>query len=260
MSKVKIIYNLSEEGRKKSLLSGGDGKEKQYLYTEITSENLKYATVNANGEAYIECLSYRKPELSTGFGGRPYISYSTKLVYFDDIQTVEGILNFIKSNEVKYKESENELNNTLKSQLEEWKLSKEAEEERKRIELENAKAERERKSELKEKIENDKRDWINSFGSKFLKDAYNNGYNCQRKYVEERVSLELPGFEIDFDGEISIKSRSMPSEKALYKSLEIKDLGYDCDVSWAPYLSEDGEEVVCIYNYLGKYFLYKIID
>ena len=46
MSKLTIRYLLNEEGRKKSLLSNGDGKMIQVLTTdEIDEEKLKYAHV-----------------------------------------------------------------------------------------------------------------------------------------------------------------------------------------------------------------------
>ena len=54
MSKLTIRYLLNEEGRKKSLLSNGDGKMIQVLTTdEIDEEKLKYAHVDKNGNAYI---------------------------------------------------------------------------------------------------------------------------------------------------------------------------------------------------------------
>lgn len=259
MSKVTIIYKLSEEGRKKSLLSGGDGKETQYLYTEPTIRTLKYATVNADGEAIIMCTKYSKPEVSLGYDRKPYISYSTTSIHFDDVKTVEYILDFLEIQNTKTKELEEKLKSTLEEETRRWEERNKAYEEKKRIQRENEEKERNSKAELKLKLESDKKDWINKYGSEYLKDAYNSGYNCQRKYVEERVSLELPEFLIDFDNDIFLKARSMPSEKALYESLKLKELGYKSDVSWTNSI-DDGVELICIYDYLGKYFLYKLVE
>lgn len=49
----KVYYLLSEEGRKKSLLSGGNGKMVQEFFTELTPELLKKGNVNENGEVNI---------------------------------------------------------------------------------------------------------------------------------------------------------------------------------------------------------------
>lgn len=53
MAEVKIIYFLNEEGRKESLLRGGNGKEIQYLYGEFTPTIKDIVTVSKNGDAYL---------------------------------------------------------------------------------------------------------------------------------------------------------------------------------------------------------------
>lgn len=265
MSKIIINYKLSEEGRKASLLRGGDGKEDQVLYAEITPAYLKYATVNRDGEAYIKNIRSLKPEIDTGFGGKPYIHCCTEPMLFNEIQTAEDILKFLQEQDKNAKILEEELKPILKDKLEKWEIKQKAKEDAQKAEKEKIEKERKEREELKLRLENDKKDWINNYGSQFLKDAFGEGYNCQRLYATERAIKEFPEFSIDFDDELSIKDRPLPSQKALYESLEIKKAGYDCDVSWTPRTSDgydyedEGAEIICIYNYLGKYLLYKIV-
>jgi hypothetical protein len=50
---VTIVYTLSEEGRKTSLLQGGDGRRFQYANVPATQAILDQATVTDEGQAYI---------------------------------------------------------------------------------------------------------------------------------------------------------------------------------------------------------------
>lgn len=56
--KVRIEYLLSEAGRKKSLLAGGDGKAKQVIEADLTPEALEISKVNVEGNA-VTCLTER---------------------------------------------------------------------------------------------------------------------------------------------------------------------------------------------------------
>lgn len=57
--------------------------------------------------------------------------------------------------------------------------------------------------------------WAREHGSARLRKALEGGYEATRLYVEERAALELPGFEVDFDGTAEWKDRVGPSEPAL---------------------------------------------
>jgi hypothetical protein len=47
-----------------------------------------------------------------------------------------------------------------------------------------------------EAIETDKDTWIYTFGSQQLQYNRTLGYECQQKYLDERIKLEYPGFVI----------------------------------------------------------------
>lgn len=57
MAQVKIVYRLSEAGRRASLLAGGDGRELQIVQVEATPELLALATVRPDGTAWIYVTS-----------------------------------------------------------------------------------------------------------------------------------------------------------------------------------------------------------
>lgn len=52
--KARIRYLLNEEGRKKSLLSGGNGKELQEIYCNATPEVIELARVDKYGNIYLD--------------------------------------------------------------------------------------------------------------------------------------------------------------------------------------------------------------
>lgn len=49
MSKIRLTYNLNEEGQKKSLDQGGTGEEVQTLHVELTPELLALAEIGEDG-------------------------------------------------------------------------------------------------------------------------------------------------------------------------------------------------------------------
>lgn len=127
----------------------------------------------------------------------------------------------------------------------------------KQFQLRKRHEEAEKQRKIKEKV-----DWISVNGSDHLKKAYAAGYDCQRKYVQERAAIEFPGFAIDFDDNAEWTSRSCPSMAALEEAEKHKDA--DAEIVWITqrhdYDPEDyetpaGEEAVVIREYLGKYDL-----
>ena len=69
------------------------------------------------------------------------------------------------------------------------------------------------------------------------------------RYVEERAKFEYTDFYLDFYNKVIIWSRSMPSEKALIDSLNIKDgIFKEVKVIWAKDSYNDNE-----YKNLEKY-------
>lgn len=132
---------------------------------------------------------------------------------------------------------------------------------------------------LKAEREADKIAWILAHGSEYLQKAHTAGYDCQRKYVEERAALEFPGFVVDFDDNAHWSSRSCPSEPSLNAALAINEAAGDeiAEVVWLT-TEPDGtalgtesddrgewdtsplqprREAIVIRNYLGKYDLVK---
>ncbi len=81
---IEITYLLSDKGQKESIRRGGDGKQLQKLYCELSEELLRYADVRGDGEVYWRAgyLLY----LNT-FGIRYYTGTA-----FDVPQTVESLL------------------------------------------------------------------------------------------------------------------------------------------------------------------------
>lgn len=124
------------------------------------------------------------------------------------------------------------------------------------------KEEREKAAEAAKELEkqrkhNEKSQWIEEHGSDYLKRAFSREYNCHRRYVEERVALEYPGFVVDWEDTAKWKSCACPSEKALD---ELDKLPDDFEVGWLvrrhdhdPDDYEEGveREVIFLDNYLG---------
>ena len=313
MSKLTIRYLLNEEGRKKSLLSNGDGKMIQVLTTdEIDEEKLKYAHVDKNGNAYINVgfrfVSERSEDVdkitteyevfvrdydkigyySLSSSDEPKIISKTKeIIYYDNIQNIDSLINDYNILQKKIEENKKVIKKQLKIEREIFKEKLDIAIKKRQEIIDKANIEKEKEKKLKEKINREEKEfkeklvkekeqWIKEHGSEYLKTAFNNGYDCQRKYVEERAKFEYPDFYLDFYNKVIIWSRSMPSEKALIDSLNIKDgIFKEAKVIWAKDSYNDNErknlekylnhkfeecEAVMIDEYLGKYRLFKFYE
>lgn len=109
--------------------------------------------------------------------------------------------------------------------------------------------------------------WVAEHGSDYLKRAVGAGYDCQRRYVEERAALEMPGFLVDFDEQADWRSRACPSEAALDRALALRDDGHIVEVVWLTRPVEiddedaaygepfDPREAIVVTGYLGRYTL-----
>jgi hypothetical protein len=121
----------------------------------------------------------------------------------------------------------------------------------------------------KEAIKADRLAWIENHGSEHLKKAIAAGYNCQRKYVEERSAFEFPEFDLDFDDLLKHRSRSCPSLNALdwldrlpqgqIVWVEERHDRSDDDEDYEDELNYKGEEAIVLERYLGKYDLVKYL-
>jgi len=118
----------------------------------------------------------------------------------------------------------------------------------------------------KQAEEREKAEWIQIHGSQHLKEAFARGYDCQRLYILERVSQELPGYIVyQFDGRDAweLRDRACPSPEALEEVKRMEAQGFHPIVKWAklaPSDEDDGgqAEIVYIEDYHG-YEAYKII-
>jgi len=68
-----------------------------------------------------------------------------------------------------------------------------------------------------------KTEWIEKNGSDFLREATMEGYECKRRYFEERLAMEYPGFKVDWADDLvdHIKKRKCPSEAAFELAKEV---------------------------------------
>lgn len=266
--KVRIEYLLSEAGRKKSLISGGDGKGKQAVDVDLTAEAVELASVDYSGNAVIDLTKPLCEEVIVSSYGTPHLYEKMTNFYFDAPQTGDQLIQFEKERRAKIAEQKEALQPELKKALEEYT----AKEERRKVEEEARKKERDRRDAEaraeRERLKEEKASWISHYGSDYLKRSVNLGYNCQRQYVTERASLEFPGYTVDFDYYANWEERSCPSEAALNEVEKLIRQGHKAKVVWLtepPYETNHDDyyaegpfescEAIIIEDYLGKYVL-----
>ena len=288
MSKVKITYQLSEKGRKASLLAGWDGKQEQIIEADITPELLERASIFNDGsarlgianvfdsakiEGVVDFTNYH-PDMNADQYAvhKPRIHKKMAQVYFDEPQTSGSLLAFVRDKEAVMAARVAELEELLPERITLWE--KAVAEHKQKAEA-AAQAEREREARQKaeqERLKNEKADWIATHGSDYLQRAAALGYDCQRKYVTERAEHELPGFAVDFDDLARWKSRSCPSEEALGLVEALIEADHDAECVWLtsstvkPEWDKDDYregfepcEAIVVQGYLGKYDLVRII-
>lgn len=279
MTKATITYLLSEEGRKKSLLSGGDGKEVQTIETDITPELLGMADVDRDGVVVLKIgdNSYSTPSRSrnvtdiavkTTYDKKPYFDSIADVIRFDTPQTPESLVKFETNRRAHLDARKIELQPEFDRLMAEYEAIKAEEESEKAQRLAEREAAEAKSKAKREQHEADKLSWVQAHGSDHLRDAVALGYDCQRQYVTERAEKEFPDYIIDFDERAEWKSRSCPSPKALTDVKRLVAAGHKAKVVW---LTDDGQpydpdcddfescEAIVIRGYLGKYDLVKIL-
>jgi len=234
--KVRIEYLLSEEGRKKSLLAGGDGKAEQVIEAPLTPEALEISKVDVNGNAVIRLTERLASEVKLQKAYSPHITEFDKKFEFDSPQTAEQLINFEKERRVRIAMQKEALQPALEAALEEAAREKE-------------RAEREAERQAEYEAEQAKR------------------------YVTERAALEFPEYVVDFDDNATWKDRACPSMAALEEVERLIEAGHhNAKVVWLTeptYEITDEEyyaegpfepcEAVVVIDYLGKYDLVKEI-
>lgn len=287
-NKVRIEYLLSEAGRKKSLLAGGDGQEQQGLETDITPELLERATVNRYGVAVwrVGYVPANAKIIGTyDFGPfridvresfyeehRPRIDTKREQKYFDAPQTAESLRAFVEAAEAKVSTSVIELEKQLPEKVALWEQGvAEHKAMVEKIEA-NRKAQEAAKKAERSRREAEKAEWIAAHGSDYLKRCAKLDYDCQRQYVAERAEMEFPDYALDFDDKAHWRSRACPGEEALIEVERLIGNGHKAEVVWLthpPYeITEEDKyidgpfeecEAIVIAEFLGKYYLVKIL-
>lgn len=283
---VKVVYQLSNEGQKKSILMGGDGKCEQSFETPVTERLLKMADISAAGELTLN-VQISKPEYiiersypnTTGIReidgncckeiitGVRYKSYSPWKDTFDEPQTIESILkayDSVKELFVKMEKNIPEENKNLETEY----LNK-----LEKIKNEHEKKEAERVAHENEKLarEQEKADWIRTYGSEYLKNCLDLGVKANLEYVMERAAKEFPGYTVDYVDNASWEEKFSPSADALSELKKNRSLGVESEIVWLTepallrkedsnyYFEDEYEpcEAVVVRNFLGKYDLIK---
>lgn len=286
--KVMIKYLLSEEGRKNSLLLGGDGYEVQVIEVEVSERILKLANVDTDGNVELN-VGFKKSsygnllrDITVDYKERndeygKYLIEEAGKKYFDKVPEINELLSWEESRREKLKKLEAEYQlygNERKKKIqeanirieEEYRICEEEQREyNKKRKLEEQKIKEEQ--EEKHRTYTDERsNWINEYGSQYLKNANKLGYDINSKYAIERATKELPDFELDIDDNSSWDERTNPSEKAIEEVMKLIENGYNAEVVWLtcpvdPDEEEDFEEceAIGIREYLGEFYLVKVI-
>jgi hypothetical protein len=289
---VKVVYGLSEAGRKENILRGGNGKEIQYINIPANEQLIRLSKVDSEGNVvlvvaiptwgimkeYTHDLS-RVVTVNNSTPHYHYTCYSSekdrygkiieyKLTLFDTTQTIESILKLYEEAEEKKAELLVELEKINAQEIVEIQKQKEAkairEEEEKRLKEERAAKEQSEK----EGRAIEKSNWINKYGSQYLKDCLELGQYAHKEYILERAKFEFPEFEIDYNNDANWEQKYSPSQTALDMLKELRKTCKLCDVVW---LTRDvygkriydkdenpsGHEAIAISGFLGKYDLIK---
>lgn len=273
--RVVFRYRLNQEGRKASLLAGGNGQEIQEIVADLTPEILDLATVRPDGQPVLEVgfnstceldtrpiACFRKPGWTWHAERGPH--------YFSAPQTVQSLIAWEKARLERLAHAKTDPANLAEiARLEEaWAKRQEEDEKRRKEMLERAAAIKA----AQQRREEEKSGWIEAHGSDHLRRAHALGYDCQRRYVTERAAREFPGWVVDFDDCADWRERSCPSAEALRVVEELINRGLNAKVVWltAPPYKRDPEEeyyepfeareAVVILGYLGSYTLVKEIS
>ncbi len=279
MEKIaKIHYLLSEAGRKQSLLQGGDGKEEQTVETPATPEVLELATVDKDGNVIIQIgtstwtVTGYKVNKSPYHHQQPYIEKITSKKLFDIPQTAEQLIAWERNRRATVAHQEKDLQPELIEAVAEWKeavVKREADEDARRNARKRGEEEREaKKAAAKTKYEADRAAWIAENGSEYLKQGLKLDYNVNRTYVDDRATLEYPGFQVARGDNWEWKEKINPSPEALIEVAALIEAGVEAEIVWLQGTPEDRDEdgysepfeateAIMIHGYLGKYDLIK---
>lgn len=261
--KVKVLYTLNEDGRKKSLLAGGNGKAYQeiLLCVDIDEEILSFCEVADNGDVILDLA---RPRIIGLRAARPP-SFDEPIEIFE--QAIDAARSFqerinlrknaavveISQEEQKdvsrrddraIKDEERIRDNNLiyiksrKQQLENefgtflWRIislfeGSDRAEFDKIVDNFLMEVEERRKNALKSRREAEKREWILVHGSSHLQQVYLTGDSCDDLYVCERAaSLLGDGWHVDIGNTASFVEIRQPTREAVALCKRISTKGF----------------------------------
>lgn len=276
MCKAKVIYLLSEAGKKNSLIKGGDGREKQVIEIEATPEIIELATVNEAGKMYlgIGCIVNSIGEIQRHYGPlqryklnnwsfenppqfykwerwtgiEPSIESVSNFVYFNTVQTVDELITHEKDRLEKIKITKAEAEAELIVAKEKYNEKKQAFE----TKLAESKAESEAEKKSKEEAIRDaeqksafeKATWIKQHGSQYLKDCLELNVDAEREYVLERAKMEHPEYEVDYYNNTTWNKMVSPSIEAVAELKRLRGIGVEAQIVWltSPITKDDEDD------------------
>ncbi len=286
IKKVIIKYLLSEEGRKNSILLGENGQEVQVIEVEVSERILKLANVDTDGNVELNvgfkksssCKSLEDIIVDYEARSDEYGKYLIEKIgqkHFDKVSELNELLNWEESRREKLKKLEVEYQvyrNERKKKMQEANIRREEEcrireQEQREYDEKRKLKEQKIKEEQEEKLRayaDERNNWINEYGSQYLKNIVKLGYDVDSKYAIERANKEMPNFEVDIDDNSGWGEQDNPSEKALEEVIKLIENGYKAEVVWltSPVNPDDEDdfeecEAIGIREYLGKYYLVK---
>jgi len=264
VGKLKVLYRLTSEGRRKMLLLGKEAHPNQEIVfdVEIDDEIIKMSSIDSSGMATIDLSS---PVSVGGF-------YSITHPFLDEPilepkQALEQMALFkleMEKTLVKAKEREDQIERNMKDK--EARTQKDliayarytaAQLERKYGTMvwtsimdfngtereafdqlvKDFKKEYEHKEEQKkrEKAEAEKRIWIQKFGSEQLRIEHETGIPCQARYVRERVLTEIgTGWYVDPNKKVEHEPPKTISGTARQMTEILRRIGMNPKITWLP--------------------------
>ena len=102
----------------------------------------------------------------------------------------------------------------------------------------------------------DKENWILEYGSNLLQQSFMAGYDCNDRYIQEKVAYAYPGFTINSG---KYKKVDSPSESCLYACLGYENSYCSSNDSRSETLRER-DYYITIDGFLGRYQLIKLIN
>jgi hypothetical protein len=102
----------------------------------------------------------------------------------------------------------------------------------------------------------DKENWIFEYGSNLLQQSFMAGYDCNDRYLQERVIYDYPGFTIN---PVKYQKIDSPSESCLYACLGYEN-SYCSSYDSRSETLRERDYYITIDRFLGKYQLIKLID